>query len=140
MRPAHSVNAALSAWDSSVSARMVADILGWVEVAFVVLASVVAQYLYIVLLLENTPQPEPYFLAGIVCALLFRHIQWKRGLNEVAILQQGALAIRAWLAIACISLPDRDCICFQAFRPGLAWLAHLLVYAGLRHAGHGPCT
>ena len=69
---------------------MVADILGWVEVAFVVLASVVAQYLYIVLLLENTPQPEPYFLAGIVCALLFRHIQWKRGLNEVAILQQGA--------------------------------------------------
>ena len=95
-RSAYNVSSALCAWDSSVSARMVADMLGWVEVGFVVLASVVAQYLYIVLLLEHTTQTEPYFLAGIVCALLFRHFQWKRGLNEVAILQQGA---RQWRSV-----------------------------------------
>ena len=76
---------------------MVADMLaGWAEVGFIVLASVVAKYLYIVLVLEHTTQTEPYLLAGIACALLFRHFQWNRGLSEIAVLQQGA---RQWRSV-----------------------------------------
>jgi Undecaprenyl-phosphate glucose phosphotransferase len=83
-------------WDGSVSARMVADMLGWCEVVFVVLASVVAKYLYIDLLLKHTTRTEPYLLAGIACALLFRQFQSNRGLSELVVLQQG---VRPWRAV-----------------------------------------
>src|SRR5262245_7712195 len=72
---------------------MVADMLGWGEVVFVVLASIVAKYVYLDLVLELGTQTEPYLLAGIACALLFRQVQAKRGLSEVGVFQQGA---RAW--------------------------------------------
>src|SRR5262249_54523374 len=56
---------------------------------FVVLASILAKYVYIDLVLKHTTQTEPYLLAGIACALLFRQIQVNRGLCEVGVLQQG---------------------------------------------------
>jgi len=95
-RSASGLGFAHYAWDSGVSARMVADMLGWAEIGFIVLASVVAKYLYIVLVLKQPTQTEPYLLAGIACALLFRHFQWKRGLSEIAVLQQGA---RQWRSV-----------------------------------------
>src|SRR5262245_47201709 len=67
--------------------------LGWFEVLYVVLASVVAKYLYIDLLLKHPARTEPYLLAGIACALLFRQFQSTRGLGEVVVFQQG---MRAW--------------------------------------------
>src|SRR5262245_57850103 len=72
---------------------MVADLLGWAEVGFVIAASVAAKYIYISVILNDVVQTEPYLLSGIACALLFRHFQWNRGLGEVAVLQRGA---REW--------------------------------------------
>ena len=78
---------ALYAWDSSVPGRMIADVVGWVEAGLIVVASVVAKYAYIVVVLGQKTQTEPYLLAGLACALLFRHFQRNRRLSEPVVLQ-----------------------------------------------------
>jgi putative colanic acid biosynthesis UDP-glucose lipid carrier transferase len=70
--------------------RIIADVLGWVEVGLIVVASVVAKYAYIGVILGQTTQTEPYLLAGFACAVLFRHFQRDRGINEPEVSQQGA--------------------------------------------------
>ena len=73
---------ALYTWGSGMPGRIIADVLGWVEVGLIVVASVVAKYAYIGLILGQTTQTEPFLLAGFACAVLFRHLQRDRGLNE----------------------------------------------------------
>ena len=70
--------------------RMIADVVGWVEAGLIVVASVVAKYAYIVVVLGQNAQTEPYLLAGLAGALLFRHFQRNRRLNEPVVLQYGA--------------------------------------------------
>ena len=55
-------------WDSGVPGRMIADVVGWVEAGLIVVASVVAKYAYIVVVLGQNAQTEPYLLAGLAGA------------------------------------------------------------------------
>src|SRR5262245_57235999 len=81
---------ALYTWGSGMPGRIIADVLGWVEVGLVVVASIVAKYTYIGVILGQTKQTEPYLLAGLACAVLFRHFQRDRGLNDPLVPRHGA--------------------------------------------------
>src|SRR5215470_7697189 len=80
---------AIYAWGSGMPGRIIADVLGWVEVGLVVVASVIAKYAYIGVILGQTTQTEPYLLAGFACAVLFRHFQRDRGLNDPLVPRRG---------------------------------------------------
>ena len=86
----------LPSWPASFRTRMIADLLGFAEMAVVVIASVVAKYIYIVLFLEDARGTEPYLLGGIVCAVCFRQLLRARGLTHIVSLRQGS---RQWGAV-----------------------------------------